>query len=745
MDINKENEISFISHEEKNTIKTEWSNAPSLSDLKQDLKDATPAKDAHVADVNRWYDILEVEGASKPPKSDRRSSVQPKVAKRNNEWRYPALSEPFLNTNDIFNVSPYTYEDKEAARQNALVLNYQFNYLLNKVPFIDEYVRTVTDEGTVFVRTGWIRVEEKVEVVENQFRIEETNNGEDIAILQEYMVRVEQGQQVEQEWVDAIVTTQETGVPHVPVQIEDAVYTDVVVTKNQPTISVVDYNNLIIDPSCDGVLEDAKFVIYAFETNKADLEAAGIYSNLDSIQIETSSILSSSDSDFESNEDTSFNFKDEPRKKFIAYEYWGYWDINGDGTLKPIVTTWVGDTIIRMEENPYPDKAPPFVSAQYLPVRKSLYGQPDSELIEDNQKIMGALMRGMIDILARSANGQTGMRKDLLDVPNKRKYEKGEDFEFNPNVDPRQGIHTTTFTEIPQSALVMLQTQQNEVETLTGIRPFGATATDTSSATQARGLLDAASKRETAILRRLSDGIKKIGHKIISMNQEFLEDEEIIRITNEQFVAIKREDLAGKFDLVLDISTAEEDNAKAQELAFMLQTIGPSAEPKMVYDIMADIADLRRMPELAHRLRSFQPAPPSEIEQAKAQIELEKLKLENMKLQLEMRKLDSEVLLNQQKAGVENAKQSNISADTDLKNLEYVEEELGVNHERDMAKSAAQASANLQRDLINHEMKVQEKLKESKDPSEPFRTTLNNLSQESLENTASGKDFLPEN
>ncbi len=88
--------------------------------------------------------------------------------------------------------------------------------------------------------------------------------------------------------------------------------------------------------------------------------------------------------------ESSFNFKDKPRTKKLAYEYWGYWDIDDSGIVKPFVATWVGNTLIRMEENPYPDQAFPFVKVAYLPIPKSIYGEPDGELLEDNQKIVGA-------------------------------------------------------------------------------------------------------------------------------------------------------------------------------------------------------------------------------------------------------------------------------------------------------------------------------------------------------------------
>ncbi|AUR87166.1 portal protein [Vibrio phage 1.097.O._10N.286.49.B3] len=682
-------------------IDTGWSNAPSVSDLKQDWLDAKPAKDMHTANVTRWLDNLNVTGNAKPDCNPNRSGIQPKVIRKNNEWRYPALSEPFLSTKDMFSITPRTFEDVEAARQNELLVNYQFYSQLNKVKFVDEFVRTAVDEGTVFVRVGWETEEELVETEEPVYEMRPAQTTEQMAALQHYSSLPIT--HAPDEWKEALQISQEFGVPTIPLQVDVQIKTETKTVKNQPTVEVVDYNNLIIDPSCNGDIDQAKFAVYSFETSKSELEATGLYENLDQITA-SSSVLNAADSDYDSNDDSSFQFKDEPRKRIVAYEYWGYWDINGTGEVEPIVATWVGDTMIRLSENPYPDKKIPFVSAQYLPVRKSLYGEPDGELLEDNQKIVGAVTRGMIDIMARSANGQVGMRKDMLDVVNRRKFANGEDYEFNQTVDPRQGVHMHQFAEIPASAQFMIQLQQNEAETLTGVRPYGATVDGMATAAEVRGVLDAASKRETAILRRLGDAIERIGRKIISMNQEFLEDEEIIRVTNEKFVAIKREDLAGEYDLVLDISTVEEDNSKAQELAFMLQTVGPNTDPSMLYMIMADIADLRKMPDLAKRLRDYKPEP-DPVQQMMQQLELQKLQLENSKVQLEIAKLQSDTGLQEAKTGETVARTSNIEADTDLKNLQYVENELGVQHERDLQKQGAQAKANLQRDVLMEAIK----------------------------------------
>jgi len=1020
---------------EEDSKLTSWKNPPKTSDLKQDLEDARSIHDTHVTKVNTWLDNLNITGSAKIPEVKGRSSVVPRLIRKQAEWRYASLSEPFLSTDDVFNIDPVSYEDKEAAAQNALVLNNQFNTKLNKVKFIDEYIRTAVDEGSVVVRVGWDFEEEEIEVEVPQYAM---------VPIQDPL----KAQEMLSQGISPIERVQ------VGVTIEKQLRT----VKNQPTLDICNYNDVIIDPTCNGDISKASFIIYRFDTSLSELEKDGKYSNLDKINIDNNSILNEPDSALSNNSsNTSFNFKDKPRKKFTAYEYWGYWDIDGTGIVKPIVATFVGDTFIRLEENPFPDKKLPFVLAQYLPVRGSIYGEPDGELLLDNQKIIGAVTRGMIDIMGRSANGQMGIRKDALDLTNKRRFENNEDYEFNASVDPRQGFYMHTYPEIPQSAQIMLNMQNAEAESLTGVKAFssgisgqalgnmldintpipmsngtfktmgeivdgdtiiasnggftnvvkahaikypkaafditfsnGATiksgiehlwtvkvtgtnrklrewhTVDTATladyfnkysdrdncniyiprlhrprttktnvpidpytlgvwlgdsnsygarfttedieildrinqagyassegnsqnsgnainydimdssgnikdsktgqylpnentlhtklrnhnflkryggekhipeeyfeadyyikldllrglmdtggyahsgafnifyqkesrlkddvirllysmgtipkiskylsvnelnlrkskyknnldikantpiyeigftlsdnpfylsrkaskykspkhnntyritnivktdkvlmrcltvdsadklyavgkeftlthntATGIRSALDATSKRELGILRRLGEGIIQIGRKIISMNALFLSEEEVIRITNEEFITIRRDDLSGNFDLKLSISTAEADNEKAQELAFMLQTMGNNMDPSMSQMILADIAKLRKMPTLAKKILDYQPQPDPMIEKQK---ELE-LALLNAQVQNEIAKGKEnfiDVELKKAKVQSELAKAKLAKSNADMVDLDFLEKESGKSHERDLLKS----------------------------------------------------------
>lgn len=689
---------------------TNWKNPPSLRELKQDLLDAKPIHDTQQSKVAVWLDNLNVTGKAVIGGTGNNSKIVPKLIRKQAEWRYAALSEPFLSTEDVFKVSPLTWEDREAAKQNQLVLNQQFNSSIDKVKFIDEYVRTAVDEGTVITRVGWDFHEEEYE---GTFPIVEYRVNPEMAPLHEQLHQMLQespsqyATDVPEELRQAHEMTMEQGVPIEAVVIGQQKEKRKRTLKNAPTVEVCTSANVMVDPTCLGDLSKASFLIYSFETSLSQLEKDGKYKNLKAINVAGLSVLGEPDH-ITSTGSRDFNFSDQPRKKFVAHEYWGFWDIDKTGVVKPIVAAWVGSTLIRLEENPFPDKQIPFVIEQYLPVRKSIYGEPDGALLEDNQKIIGAVTRGMIDVMGKSANGQTGVRKDMLDTTNRRKFDKGQDYEFNANIDPRQGVHMHVFPEIPQSAQFMLQLQNMEAESLTGVKSFsqgisGANLGDVAAGV--RGALDAASKRELGILRRLSSGITKIGRKIISMNAEFLSDSEVVRVTNDEFTTVRRDDLAGNFDLKLSISTAEEDNNKAEQLGFLLQTVGPNSDPELMKMILSDIAKLRKMPDLAHKIESFQPQP-DPMQQKKVQLEIALLEAqianENSKAMLNQ----AQAQLNGAKVGTESAKQGNMQSDTDQKNLDFVEQESGVKQERALQQTGEQARSQAQLKVMDQETQV---------------------------------------
>ena len=659
---------------------TNWVNEPSVLALKDDFNSSKSFHDSQMQKIQEWEDILFTSGSEEkylPKEGQLRSRVQPKLVRKQNEWRYPALTEPFLNSDKIFTVSPRTFEDVNAARQNEILLNYQFDTKINKVKFIDELVHSAVDRGTAIVRLGWKRetknVQKPVGVFE-YYPADPTN--------QEYGQLLQQAIQLKEtnprefnlqpeEVQEAVNYYLETNVPVQVAKVGEQLVTVQEIVENCPCVELVDPRNVYIDPSCNGDATKALFIIESFETNKAELLKSGNYVNLDNINWTGYS----KDTLHTSTTPDEFNFNDTSRKKVIAYEYWGYYDINNNGTLVPIVATWIDNILIRMELNPFPDNKLPFVFINYSTVLNSVYGEPDAEMLKDNQRILGALTRGMVDTLGRSANGQAGFAKGMLDITNKRKFNSGENYEFDPTMNPLNNYIQHTYPELPQSAFLMLNLQNTEAEALTGVKAFnGGLSGDAYGQVAAgiRGMLDAAAKREMSILRRLAKGVSDIGNKIIAMNAEFLSEEEVIRITNEKFITITKEDIKGNFDLKVDINTAEVDNAKAQDLAFMLQTIGPNLDTKLMLNILSEIAELKRMPKLANDLKNYQPQPDPHQEQLK---------------QLELLKLQSEIAYNQARAEKYKADTQNVAVNTQ-------QTADGTKFSQEIQKQKAQAQAN---------------------------------------------------
>ena len=676
---------------------TDWENPPSLEDLKKNFTACHQSHSVQVAKMKNWRDALLVKGAHKPPKRDGKSSYQPKLIRKQAEWRYSALSEPFLSTEDLLDIIPITAGDRTSAYHNKLILNHQLNNQLDKITFIDQLSRRLVNEGTAIIRTGW-KSEERthtktVPVYELQPTadpkdIEKINDG--LAVLQTNPFFLDTLPEADRLAIEGSLRSG-TIMKAVMVGSKEETVTEVVT--NQPDLTICNFENVYVDPSCGYDISKAGFVIYAFETSKSELLKSGLYSGVDKINFDDIAVTSQSDANF-NGKTSGFQYEDAARKKVVAYEYWGEWDIDGSGITKPVIITWVGDTIIRMEENPYPHKRIPFVLIPYMPITDEVFGEPDAELLEDNQKLIGAVSRGMVDIMASIATGQRGFRSDALDPSNKRRFMRGEDYEIRGNVDPRSVVYTHDFPEIPQSALLMIQQQQYEAESITGIKAFsGGVSGDAlgSTATGIRSALDAVSKRELNIIRRIAKGLVEIGHHILAMNSVFLNDEEIIRITDDHFVTIRRESLAGRFNIKLKVSTAEANNMKANQFSFMLQTLGNTLPWDVTKIIMAELARLQEMPDIAQQLLAYTPEP-DPLAQQEAQLRIMKLQaeIEMARAKTQEAYANAQLLMNG-KANLHNAQANLAQSQADMHNLDYLEQESGTKQARELQLRAEQA------------------------------------------------------
>lgn len=630
--------------QEMKRLQPDWANEPTCADLKKDYDNSSGFHEEFKKKLLQYEE--DRDGGKKITKRAGKSTARPKVIRKNAEWKYPKLEDPFLNTENMFEINPRTWEDVEAAEQNALVLNYQWSSKIPKVRLVNDAVRYIVDDGTVIVKTGW-EVEEKMVMVEQE---QPTYAGpEESLMLMEDAVR--SGQMSMDEFQERMQngTPMQNGIEIVQVEVPKLV-------KNQPKYEVCNTANVIIDPTCEGYIEDANFIIHEYDTNLADLkkeayfkdaetgEIGGVYHNLDLIEGEAGNAKYDEHKSESYNE---FKFSDRPRKKLTAYEYWGYWDINGDDVLVPIVATWVGDVLIRLEENPFPHGRLPFSIATYMPVKKEVMGEPDAELLKENQESIGKLTRAIHDITAEQAVGQEFIDETLFpSMAVKQQYENGNTVYYRAGMNPKTAIHKKTVDPVPASAMQVIQWQQADAESLTGTKAFHGGISGNAlgdSVGGVRSALDATSQRELSILRRLSEMFKDMAKLTIAMNQAYLSEEEVIRVTNEEFVTIRRDDLAGDFDLKVDVSTPEKDEDTANKLNTLLQTNAASMDPAEARIYRAQIAKLWKQPGLAKAIETYQPQPNPVEEQIQA-MALEEAKLKLAKARKELEEIDSRII-----------------------------------------------------------------------------------------------------
>ncbi len=559
-----------------------------LKNLKADMKEAERLQREWFIKREEWSS--QTKGAPYGNEVDGKSKIVSKDIKKQLEWMLPSITDPFLSTSDVIKCNPVTYEDGKSARQNELLLNTQFCRKFNRYNFIMKATKVLVTEGSVVIQTGWDYEEEEFEAEVEVINVDE--NG--------------------REYIDTEISMQTN------------------VIRNQPTAVVCRNEDIFIDPTCMDDMEKCQFVIHRYESSLNALKQDGRYENLD--KVEAAQYNLTNDPQYLREDQSYFEFKDKPRKKFVVHEYWGNYDIDGDGIAEPIVCAWVGNTLIRLESNPYPDKKPPFVIVPFSAVPFHMFGEALAETIGDNQKIKTAITRGMVDNMAKSNNAVVATRKGALDPVNRKKFLKGENFEFNGTPgDFWQG----SYNQLPSSAFDMLNLQNNEIESQTGVKSFSGGISGNalgSTATGARGALDATATRRLNLVRNMSENmIKPIMRKWMAYNAEFLEEEEVIRITNDEYVPIRRDDLAGKIDIDISISTSEDNAAKSQELSFLLQTVGPSEDPSIRREIMAQIMDLMRMPEQAKKIRDYQP-PVDPVQQKMQELQIAKLEAEIEKI-----------------------------------------------------------------------------------------------------------------
>jgi len=646
-----------------------------LRALKKDLVSSEPYHDEWQTKREIW--IKEWNGEPYGNEVKGKATVVSRDIKKTGAWQHASIIEPFVSSPNMVKCDPVTYEDRAASNQNELLLNYQFCRNFNRYQFASTSFKVLQREGTVIARTGWEFKEIEVDV--------------EVPIMKTVPVSMQEIMRNPQ----LMQQTQTTGtLPMQEVQVGTRTEKQMQTVVNKPTVDVCNNAMIYVDPTCENNIENAQFVIYKYKSNITKLKKEGLYKNLDKINLK-----GGGDPDYDEviydSKDTDFKFSDKAREEVEVVEYWGNFDIKNKGTAIPMVCAWIDNTVIRLDENPYPGGEVPFVSCAIDAEPFSINGNANAELIGTEQKIKTGIKRAIIDTLDASTNAQKGIKNGILDPMNKRKFMQGEDFEFNgsPN-----DIWMGKFNEVPQGVLNFYQMISMDIEGMTGVKSFSQGLGSSSlgeSATAARGMLDATAKREVDISRNYKDNfLVPILRKWAAMNAVFLEDEEVIRITNEEFVPIRRDDLDGNIDIQISVSTAETDANKASDISFMLQTMAQSLPFDLTKILLSEQAELKKMPDLAKKIMEYQPQP-DPLEEKRKELEVQKLESEIMERKSRAMENQVDMELKRAKTQSELAKARGTHSNADKVDQEFLKEEDGTRRNEELEDKVIEDEINI--------------------------------------------------
>lgn len=602
-----------------------------FNNIKIDYESSKVAKNRVDANVTKW--IKEYNGDKYGNEVTNRSQIVTKDVKKTIKSMLPSMIEPFINSDSICKTKPKTVGKESFASYVSDVLNYQYNNEFDKINFIRTLSTVLPKEGTVIVRTGW-DFDEDIK--------KKTIKGLDY---------------------ESLLVLQKQGINEIEnvVQNKDGTF-DITLVKrellyNRPTAVVCKGEFIYTDPTAEK-FDDCKFVIHKFEKSLSDIRKEKNIYNLFT-EDKVSSLTESSrfgdsalsakrfEDSYGNGSDFSFGFANKKASmKVMVVEYWGEYDIDDDGINEQIVCSWIEgtDVMLRLDENPYPDKQIPFVSMPYDLEPFAVWGNAVADIVGDNQKIHTAIMRGFIDNMSLSNNGQKIIQKGAIDYVNLAKLKRGEKYIEVNNID---GIRDGSYNQIPSSSFQVYDMVTQENEMLTGVNRNiegidAATIGRTASGIQT--VMGAAQRHLQILVYVIADLYKKVFTKWYKYNQAFLEEGQAVEISG-QLASVVREQLEGSYNVEININLDSANQQKIQQINMMLQQAhqyGNQLPPMVVPLLVAEIFDGFGKNEQAEMIRQYKPEP-DPMQQQMAMLEIEYKKAEIAKLNAEAGKKTSEI------------------------------------------------------------------------------------------------------
>ncbi len=346
-------------------------------------------------------------------------------------------------------------------------------------------------------------------------------------------------------------------------------YKHEVIERNEPVFENLKLSEFRYDPDAR-TIKDAAYCIHIKDVTVDYLkrnERQGLYSNIDE------AIDAYKHDDYNELNTTHHDagYNSGARRKVKLLEYWGKIDMDDSGELNDVVVTLVGDSIISIQENTF--KSYPFFTLTAILEPHQVMGRSIGELVKQVQNLKTVLVREMIENATRNNDRRVFLNTKNLDDANQ--LITGDKF-IGINGNPNEIINYEPFEPLAPNTSELLQYAEREREINTGISEIKQGIIPSKMATTATFatlLYEAANARVQIIARIFAEtGIRDLYAWLVDANQKFIDQQQVVRLTN-KYLYIDTSSLQNiQFDLDVSAGLGTGANeTKRQGLEALLQ------------------------------------------------------------------------------------------------------------------------------------------------------------------------------
>ena len=551
------------------------------------------------------------------PKLSETSNWVSKDVKTSCQWILTGLMEAFCGTDAPLSVKGVNVDDDEVASKVQELVRYQLEKKNDWYHFCQTELNFALSQNFCIAKVWWKREEERKQM---QFMLD-LNDMTQILGLMEGVG----GGNIENMKFEDI-----EGAP----DLTKVTYDLVKVKSNHPVVEYVPTSELRYTPDAPD-LQDCKFVAHRKVVRGSYLkqrEKDGIYQNIDKALKEyTSGNTEPTTLDYVNDRDRADRAKrptdnDLASKEVELYEAYMQVDWNNDGIYENIIVHAVGDQPIRIVENDY--GFPPFFvcSAVYDP--NAVFNRDSfTDMLEQQQDLKTAVMRQIITNVAKNNDPRVFVDERKVDLD---ALFSGEEIIPTRNA-PAESVFIPPSLPLSSVSMEVINYAQTEIESQSGSTRYNQGLDSNSlnsTATGITAILGMAEKRNKMVARSIAEKFFIPIYKfIILLNQKYLEDEQMIRLTNKT-LSIKKEDLDVDYDLIVNVGQgAGTREAQIQYLMLVLNQIYPQlanfgiANAKSWYNLVCKLLEALGLRDVSQYLLD----PESEEAQAQAQAQAEAL------------------------------------------------------------------------------------------------------------------------